>query len=75
MSEKSHVQKTLEALEALIEGKATKDQQSYSINGRTITKMPITDLLKWRDKYKAEFRKEQLAAEGKANNSTIKFYF
>ncbi len=51
---RSHVKKTLDALEAMIEGKATKDQQSMSIAGRALARYEIPDLLAWRDRYKAE---------------------
>ena len=55
---RSHVKKVLDALEAVIEGKATSDQLSYSIAGRSISKMSPTEILQWRDLYKAEYRNE-----------------
>jgi len=58
---RSHVQRTLDALEATLEGRASSDQLAYSIGGRSISKMSPEQLLTWRDKYKAE-----LAAEEKA---------
>ena len=62
---RSHVKKVLEALEAVLEGKATSDQMEYSIGGRSIKRMPITDLMVWRDKYRAQYLSEQ-RAEGLA---------
>ncbi len=62
MDTRSHVKKTLDALEAMIAGKATSDQQEYTIANRSLKRMSISDLLMWRDKYKAEYN-SQLAAE------------
>ena len=45
---RSHVKKVLDALEAVIEGKASSDQLSYSIAGRSISKMNPTEILQWR---------------------------
>lgn len=59
--ERSHVEKVLTALEALLEGRAGRDHMEVTINGRSITRMPIEDLIKWRDKYRAEFRRIQQA--------------
>jgi hypothetical protein len=56
---RSHVKKTLDALELMIEGKASQDVQSYTINGRQLQHYDIGDLLKMRDKYKAEYANEQ----------------
>ena len=51
---RKHAERVLEAIEAVIEGRATSDQQSYKINNREIVRIPIADLLRWRDKYRAE---------------------
>lgn len=64
--DRSHVKKTLDALEALIEGRSTTDSSGYSIAGRSITKMEIEDLITWRDKYKYYYSQE-IAAENIAN--------
>lgn len=52
---RSHVKKTLDALESVLEGKATRDQLSYSIAGRSISRMNPSEILQWRDKYRAEY--------------------
>ena len=49
-----HVQKVLDALEAMFEGKATHDQSYYTIGGRSLARLSPDELLKWRDKYRAE---------------------
>ena len=51
---RSHVEKVLDALEACLLGKASRDQMGYSISGRSLSRMNPAELLQWRDKYKAE---------------------
>ena len=58
---RNHVQKVLDAIEAVIENRATKDQESYAINNRQLRRTPIADLLKLRDRYKEELRRQALA--------------
>lgn len=55
---RTHVKKTLDALEALIEGKATRDQMSYSIEGRTISRFSLSELYDARARYAALYRLE-----------------
>ncbi len=59
---RTHVKKVLDAIEAVIESRATKDQESYTINGRSLSRTPIAELLVLRDKYKIEYQRE-IAAE------------
>lgn len=75
---RSHVKQVLDALEALILGKASRDQLSYSISGRSLSRLSPAELLKWRDLYKAEYAREiqQLRiSQGLGNNNTIKVRF
>jgi hypothetical protein len=60
---RSHVQRVLDAIEAVIEGRASVDQESYSINNRSLSRTPISDLLKLRDRYRSEL---SAASEAKA---------
>ena len=72
---RSHVKKTLDALEAMIEGRATKDQQSYSINNRSLTRMTMVEILEWYDKYKFYYQQEldrERIDNGLSSNSTIR---
>lgn len=62
---RSHVKKTLDALELMIEGKASSDVQNYTINGRSLAHYSFPDLLIMRDKYRAEYALEQQAKSGK----------
>lgn len=54
---RGHVDRVLEAIEAVIEGRATKDQRRYRINNRELERTPIGELLMLRDKYKTEARR------------------
>ncbi len=56
---RTHAEKTLEALNAVIENRATTDQQSYTIAGRSLSRMEITDLLQFRDRYQAMVDEER----------------
>ncbi len=62
---RSHAERVLRAIEAVIEGRASLDQQSYQINNRSLARTPIPDLLLLRDRYRAELRREKMAAQGK----------
>ncbi|MEK9724071.1 MAG: hypothetical protein VW405_11410 [Rhodospirillaceae bacterium] len=55
---RSHVKKVLDAIEAVLESRATVDQMAYTIQGRSLSRTPIPDLLKMRDTYKAEYAAE-----------------
>ncbi|MBT9175411.1 MAG: hypothetical protein DDT22_01087 [candidate division WS2 bacterium] len=55
---RSEVKKILDAIEAALLGRATADQMSYSIGGRSISKIPIAELITFRDKFKIEYQKE-----------------
>lgn len=56
---RSHGRKVLEAIEAVLETRATKDQSAYSIDGRTLSRTPIADLLVLRDRYAALVASEE----------------
>jgi hypothetical protein len=72
---RSHAKKTLDALEATLEGRASSDQLAYSIGGRSISKMAPEQLLTWRDKDRAEVAAEEKAqkvAAGLGASGTIR---
>lgn len=71
---KEHIEKVLVALESLLEGKATSDVASYSIAGRSLSRLSISELLMWRDKYRAELIKLN-RAEGLNQTGTIQVRF
>lgn len=51
-----HCKKVLDAIEALLEGKATKDQARYIIGSRRLDRYTFEELLVFRDRYKAEWK-------------------
>lgn len=75
---RSHARKALDAIEAVIEGRATKDQESYSIEGRSLSRTPLADLMAFRNQYRAEVHREENAERvrrGLGSRSTIKVRF
>lgn len=56
---KTHAEKTLEAINAVIEKRATHDQQSYTVNGLSITRMNIEELLKFQKVYEIKVAREK----------------
>ena len=59
---RSHAKRMLDAIEATLEKRATKDQMSYQVDGLAISRIPIPDLIQLRNKYRREYRREQEAA-------------
>jgi hypothetical protein len=51
---------------AVIEGRATRDQERYRINNRELQRTPISDLIRLRDRYREEARRERAAAKGQS---------
>lgn len=56
---KTHEVRTLEAIETVLEGRATADIEQYQLNGRAVTKIPVSELLKWRGIYRAIVWRQQ----------------
>lgn len=67
---RSHAKKVLDALEAVIEGRATIDQSSMSIAGRSLSRMSIDELMTFKDRYTTEYLKEIKAARSKNKSPT-----
>ena len=59
MAEETHARKTLNAINAVIEKRATSDHQSYAINGMAVTKMKIDELLAFQRVYQRKVAKEE----------------
>ena len=75
---RTHAEIMVEKIQSLLEGRADKDVSSYSIQGRSLAKMSITDLMAWRDYYRKEVAKEKQAAAiaaGKPSGATVKVRF
>lgn len=56
---RSDTRKMLDALNALLIGKATTAQQSMSLNGRAASTYTLAELTQWRDRLKAEVATEE----------------
>lgn len=56
---KTHAVRTLAVIEAALENRLTADMESYSIDGRQVTKIPIKELRRLRGLYAAEVWREQ----------------
>lgn len=68
--QRSHAKKALDSIEAVIENRATIDQSSFSIAGRSLSRMSIDELLRFRDYYKAEYNRELQKAKIKNKKPT-----
>lgn len=67
LDDRSHARIVLEAIQAVLEGRATKDQEEYSIGDRQLKRTPIADLLVLRDRYRAEAAAEDVAQKIDSN--------
>ena len=63
---RGHVQRVLDAIEAVIEGRASLDQERYKINNRELQRTPIGELLALRSRYREEARRERAASKGQS---------
>lgn len=71
-----HARIVLDAIEAVIEGRATKDQDEVEIAGRRLKRTPIPTLLRLRQHYKAEVAAEaarEAIANGLGSGRRIQF--
>ena len=71
---RSHAQIMIDKIESILQGKADADVASYSINGRSLTKMSFEDLISARDFYRKEYAKElqkERAAQGDNTGATV----
>ena len=75
---RTHAKKVLDAIEAVLENRASQDQMSYSIAGRSLSRMSIDDLMTFRNRYRAEYLREIKLARIKNkqdSGNTIKVRF
>lgn len=75
---RSHAEIMLTKIETLLEGKADADISSYSIAGRSLTKMSPEELIKWRDYYRMEviqMRQKEDIKLGRKSPTTVKVRF
>lgn len=75
---RSHARKVLDAIEAVLEKRATLDQENYTHNGLSIARTPVADLLVLRDRYRWDVRQEDNAERlrrGLGSNTVIRTRF
>lgn len=75
---RTHAEIMVSKIESILSGKADSDVSSYSIAGRSLTKMSFTELLDARDYYRAEVIREKAsedAKNGRKGVSTIQVRF
>ena len=56
---RTHAEIMVDKIETVLQGRADADVLSYSINGRSLSKMSPTELVQWRDYYKRELLMEK----------------
>lgn len=75
---RSHAEIMLDKIETVLQGRADADVLSYSINGRSLSKIPPAELVEWRDYYRGEVVKEHKddhVRNGRKHGGTIKVRF
>lgn len=75
---RTHAEIMLNKIQSLLQGKADSDVSSYSVQGRSLTKLSFEELENARDKYRREVNKEKndsLIKRGKQTSSTVKVRF
>lgn len=75
---RTEAQKNLDAIEAVINNRASIDQQAMSIAGRSLTRMSPEELYGWRNRFKQQVHQElvkQRIANGQSTGNTVKVRF
>lgn len=71
---RTHAEIMLAKIESLLSGRADDDIDNYSIKNRSISKMPVKDLIEWRDYYRAEIGRTggSSSGAGRPKNNTVR---
>ena len=72
---RDHVRRVLDAIEAVLEKRATIDQERYKINNRELWRTPISELLTLRDRYRSELRRMNAARMGGLFDQAVRVRF
>jgi hypothetical protein len=70
---RSWARRTLDAIEATLEGRASNDQLAMTINSRSISRTPISELTQWRDKLRQEVRADEDESGGAGRDIKVGF--
>lgn len=76
--DRSHAARVLEAIEAVLENRATQSHLMYEIAGRKVQSIPFADLIVLRDRYRVDVRAEEDAERaarglGSCNKLLVRF--
>jgi hypothetical protein len=75
---RTHAEIMVAKIQSILEGKADSDVSSYSIAGRSLSKMTFDELITARDTYRRELQQEivkERIKRGKSSGSTVKVRF
>ncbi len=75
---RTHAEIMVAKIQSILEGKADSDVSSYSIAGRSLSKMTFDELMTARDNYRRELQQEivkERIKRGKSSGSTVKVRF
>ncbi len=72
---RDHVRRVLDSIEAVLERRATQDQEKYKINNRELWRTPISELLVLRDRYRSELRRMNAVAKGGLFDQAVRVRF
>ena len=67
---RTHAEIMLDKIESILENRADSDVSDYSIGNRSLTKIPLKELMMWRDRYRAEFYQEKRKLRAKQGKTT-----
>jgi hypothetical protein len=72
--QRTWARRTLDALECTLEGRASSDQLAMTINGRSLSRIPLAELLTWQDKLRQRVRTEEGGVNaGTGRNIKVRF--
>lgn len=75
---RTHAEIMVDKIESVLQNRADADVSNYSINGRSLVKLSIDELLRWRDYYRTELsmeKRKERVRRGKSSGATIKARF
>lgn len=71
----TYAQRSLAAIEAVLQKRASQDQQRYTINNRELWRTPIADLISLRNYFRAEVQRERSAKRGSLFGRQVRVTF
>ena len=75
---RTHAEIMVGKIESILSGKADSDVASYSVAGRSLTKMSFRELIEARDYYRSEVRREEIEQRirrGQSTGATVQVRF